>query len=45
MYYEILFIEEGIYYINYYPNREDRAMALRMNEKQFYAWSTGKVER
>lgn len=43
--YEILFIENGIYYINYYPDTECKPIRLKLGINVFMKWKIGKVER
>lgn len=44
--YEILFIEDDIYYINFYANGiECPAIKLKLNKDVFNKWKINKIER
>lgn len=45
MYYEILFVEDGLYYVNYYENGcECSAIKLKLSTYEFEEWKAGKIE-
>ena len=46
MYYEVLFVEDGLWYINFYEyGFEYKPTKVKLNKHEFEKWKIGKIEK